>query len=269
MLVARGNDGNYLQHSMEVGLAHHLSKKGSGCLHIALCHGMAPFEPCAPPKPRQQNGYLDEALEAVQQVAAPGDPPLVTAYRRTNASRENYPNSAELLAATVGREQLKGGIAETNPEKHEALAERWEDQGLDVSFGSWREALAVGGVLACPEGLNAPWLFTMDPMSFSLGQFQDDDRIYAEDLEPIADALKAYVATDKPGAAAIFVYGMMPEPRQHFWQFAEALGAPIGLAPHRYWMHHQGGNRNLVAVYLNKVVLPVEWLPAGVLVEED
>lgn len=45
--MAKGNDGNYLQHSVEVALALHLaSLQPEGRLHIALTHGMKPFERC-------------------------------------------------------------------------------------------------------------------------------------------------------------------------------------------------------------------------------
>ena len=45
IFMAKGNDGNYLQHSIEVNAAMHLSQMDTnGRLHIALTHGMAPFE---------------------------------------------------------------------------------------------------------------------------------------------------------------------------------------------------------------------------------
>lgn len=45
--VAKGNDGNYLQHSIEVAIAWQLVTRIAGSrLHIALTHGMAPYEPC-------------------------------------------------------------------------------------------------------------------------------------------------------------------------------------------------------------------------------
>ncbi len=45
--MAKGNDGNYLQHSIEVEIAHLLvAISSSGGLHASLTHGMAPFESC-------------------------------------------------------------------------------------------------------------------------------------------------------------------------------------------------------------------------------
>lgn len=44
--MAKGNDGNYLQHCIEVEAAVRLAGMDTaGRLHIALTHGMRPFEP--------------------------------------------------------------------------------------------------------------------------------------------------------------------------------------------------------------------------------
>ena len=43
--MAKGNDGNYLQHCIEVELASRLLDESAGKgLQVALTHGMAPFE---------------------------------------------------------------------------------------------------------------------------------------------------------------------------------------------------------------------------------
>ena len=43
--MAKGNDGNYLQHSVEIEVAFRLARKDpDGRLHIALTHGMAPAQ---------------------------------------------------------------------------------------------------------------------------------------------------------------------------------------------------------------------------------
>ena len=51
-LMAKGNDGNYLQHSVEVAVATHLVEGRDG-IHVALSHGMAPFESSATAPPAQ------------------------------------------------------------------------------------------------------------------------------------------------------------------------------------------------------------------------
>ena len=54
VFVAKGNDGNYLQHSVEIAAAVRLAGKDSaGRLHIAVAHRMAPFEACDEPRPGQ------------------------------------------------------------------------------------------------------------------------------------------------------------------------------------------------------------------------
>lgn len=84
--VAKGNDGNYLQHSVEVAVALHLAKMSTqGALHLALTHGMAPFEPCGGLPNGQTRGRLHEALQAAQNPPTCGEPPIVAAYRATKA----------------------------------------------------------------------------------------------------------------------------------------------------------------------------------------
>ena len=62
--MANGNDGNYLQHSIEVALAVRLAALDfGGRLHIMLCNGMAPFERCDPPRDGQAVQKLNLALK--------------------------------------------------------------------------------------------------------------------------------------------------------------------------------------------------------------
>ena len=61
--MAKGNDGNYLQHSVEIAAAVHLAaERPEGRLHVALAHGMAPFEPCDGPRKGQARALLSDAL---------------------------------------------------------------------------------------------------------------------------------------------------------------------------------------------------------------
>jgi hypothetical protein len=78
--VAKGNDGNYLQHSVEVAVALHLSKLSTqGSLHIALTHGMAPFEPCGKLPNGQARRKLTEALQAAEHRETRGEAEIVAA----------------------------------------------------------------------------------------------------------------------------------------------------------------------------------------------
>lgn len=79
--LAKGNDGNYLQHSVEVAIALQLVAGTSGRrLHIALAHGMAPYEACGALPNGQARRLLQERLEAAQKPAALGEPSIVAAY---------------------------------------------------------------------------------------------------------------------------------------------------------------------------------------------
>ena len=74
--VAKGNDGN----SVEVAVALHLSKLSTqGSLHIALTHGMAPFEPCGKLPNGQARRKLTEALQAAEHRETRGEAEIVAA----------------------------------------------------------------------------------------------------------------------------------------------------------------------------------------------
>jgi hypothetical protein len=225
--VAKGNDGNYLQHSVEVAVALHLIKLSTqGGLHLALTHGMEPFERCGKlPNSR----CLQEALQAAQNPPTCGESPIVAAYRATKASLENYPNTGELLAAMIGRGRL-----------------------------------SPGGVLSCPATLRAPWLFAADPMTFRQDGYLDDDRLYQEDLSRLSTTLKGFIASGEPGMAAIFVYSVKPDVQPQFWAFADVLAADSGAFVVSCWMTHQDLKRNLAALFYSSVALPANWLPHGV-----
>ncbi len=47
---------------------------------------------------------------------------------------------------------------------------------------------------ACPTALRAPWLFAVDPMTFSGGQYADDDKLCRDDLSLLSTTLKWGIA---------------------------------------------------------------------------
>src|SRR5262245_49614231 len=99
-VVAKGNDGNYLQHSIEVSLAWQLVSRTAGNqLYVALTHGMAPYEPCGAIPNGQTKSLLDDALRSAQGHRRDVEAPVVSAYRATQATLDRYPNTGELLAA--------------------------------------------------------------------------------------------------------------------------------------------------------------------------
>ncbi len=132
--MAKGNDGNYLQHCVEVEAALRLTQAAPGKgLHIALTHGMKPFEYLDKPK----NAYrlLYHALCEAAREPKCNEREIVKAYRksweRIKCCRPNivnlfeelktnecYPNSAELFRAVIGKDRLSGGITERCSTKH-------------------------------------------------------------------------------------------------------------------------------------------------------
>ena len=133
--MAKGNDGNYLQHCIEVEAAVRLAQMDAkGRLHIALTHGMAPFESFdmlfdnrKPSGTRYK--LIKNKLSASKKTPQGDDPAVVKAYRKTMASESCYPNSAELLKAMLGMENLSGGITEIDRKKHDTLSSVWLNTG--------------------------------------------------------------------------------------------------------------------------------------------
>ena len=90
--MAKGNDGNYLQHCVEVEAAVRLARAGPNRrLHVALTHGMAPFEQIGEP-----NGNAYRLLYGALCEAA-GEPKccereIVKAYRASWMSQGYRPD---------------------------------------------------------------------------------------------------------------------------------------------------------------------------------
>ena len=258
--MAKGNDGNYLQHSLEVSAALHLAALTTErCLNVALTHGMGPYEPCGNVPNGQTRRLLDDSLSAARTPPTNGEPVIVDAYRRTNASRANYPNTGELLAATIGRDHLVGAITETTTAKYAQLMDKWQDSRVLPVNASWRQEVAQGGALQ--RAPVHPWLFSMDPMTYREDGPEDDDKIYRADRDRISNVLSQYVSTDMPGVATLFVFAVRPNERPLFWSFADDVATDTGMTINAFWLTHQGGNRNLAAVLSSKIEVRTDWLP--------
>ena len=278
--MAKGNDGNFLQHSVEVAVAERLRAENPAGLHIALTHGMAPFE-----KFDTRSGCscgLKLALSLSEQDPQEEEPLIVTAYRRTSASDAHYPNSAELLRAIRGENGLAGGITETSLKKHRELARAWRGSPVKVCHASWRSQVCDGGVLASPDSLQVPWLFSMDPMTFRKGSQGttprhgpcDDSNLHEADMTLLCEALTPFVGSRQPGVATLFVYGVNRERKQAFWQFADQLAASVSTGCpdsglRRYSLTHRRGYHNLVALLYFGVHLPHDFIDEAVEEIED
>ena len=260
--MAKGNDGNYLQHCIEVEAAVRLAKMDTKKkrLHIALTHGMAPFEPFEvslnQPKPGLCRRLLRCKLKESKKPRQSDEPAVVDAYRKTKVSEKCYPNSAELLRAVIGTDNLSGGITEIDSENHMQLANAWSCSNVKTVCSSWRKEIPEG-ILACPNDLRTPWLFTMDPMTYSEGGDKHDN-LNGSDIGILSCALSRYFSSGNPGVASLFVYkvGKNGDVQSHFRKFiqdlkdcvVDKLSGRFEVNVSYYSLTHNGGNRNLAGL---------------------
>ena len=101
--MAKGNDGNLLQHTIEVETASWLTAK-SKKLHVVITHGMAPFEEFETRKNPSYIKLLDDWLEKSQDASLSATPRILDAYRHTNASAAHYPNTCLLYTSPSPRD---------------------------------------------------------------------------------------------------------------------------------------------------------------------
>ena len=258
--MAKGNDGNYLQHCIEVEAAVHLVKLDARRrLFIALTHGMAPFEPFVKRKADSTfQELLSKKLAESKQPSQVEEPAVVKAYRKTKASDKSYPNSAELLRAVIGTENLSGGITEICSKKHKSLSAAWLNTNVKTACSSWREEILPNGILACPDNIQTPWLFSMDPMTYSERGYKDDN-LNKSDIDILSQALIRYFSSGYPGIVALFVYGVGPNNNDRqllYWKFinelkrrvADNLSRHLVLSASYFSLTHRGGNRNLAGL---------------------
>ena len=259
--MAKGNDGNYLQHCVEVEAAVLLAQTGPNPrLHVALTHGMEPFEKFENLKSNVRKELLCNAL-----VQAAGDPncderEIVKAYRCSRASQLNYPNTAELLRRVIGTDGLSGGITEVCEAKCKKLSDAWTGTEIEVAHSSWRKQLP-DGVLSCPDSLDGPWLFSMDPNSYTENGANNGENLHSSDLCLLACALERYVRSGQPGIASLFVYGVRKNERRKFWAFMDKLAERLDVPTYSYWVPHLGGNRNLVGLLFSDKELALGFVP--------
>ena len=260
--MAKGNDGNYLQHCTEVEAAIRLARvdKKNRRLHIAITHGMAPFEPFEvslnKPKPGLCRRLLKCKLKESQKSPQSDETAIVDAYRKTKASEECYPNSAELLRAVIGTKNLSGGVTEIDGEKYMQLANVWSYSRVKTACSSWRKEILPDGILACPENLQTPWLFTMDPMTYVEENYEkDDSNLRWSDIHILSCALSRYFRSGKPGVASLFVYKVGKnngDVQSQFRKFVEDLRDNLSgyseVDVSYYSLPHMGGNRNLAGL---------------------
>lgn len=257
--MAKGNDGNYLQHCIEVEVAKQLAKSDpDGRLHVALTHGMAPFEPLEESKGSTRKCLLHYALTAAARESQGEEPQIIKAYRKSGASPNRYPNTAELLRRVIGQESLSGGVTETDPAKFGKLSRAWSETKIRVANSSWREQLGTGDVLTCPDDLNSPWLFSMDPMSYKENGTEDDEYLHHSDLNLLKSSLRTYFKSGNPGVACFFVYNLGANgenQQENFCSFVEEIAEHIGVFKRFYRIPHNRRKINIAGLLYNGIEL--------------
>ncbi|MFZ5439910.1 MAG: hypothetical protein ACOZQL_07860 [Myxococcota bacterium] len=216
--MARGNNGNALQHFVELTAADLLLREAAQ-LRLLCTHSMAPAEALVVPERESRDGknrWLTELL------AGEGTTLLHDALRGVGASRSDYPNSARLLswfASTRGR-SLRAKLCEFEPATYAALEARWgRDPAFCLVHGSWREAepLLPG---------DGAWLWTMDPYTFVPGARCGGGDVCDGDLELVARWLREWTG---PGAWLLFCYSMDRARAAAFRAAVTSLGAACGF----------------------------------------
>jgi len=207
--MARGNDGNLLQHAVESELGFGLVAAASaGGLWLTCTHSMGPFEPLSRPpteQPSQRHRFEHWWQRALLNEEA-ADPPLLHAYRHCRQiDRDRYPNSAEIISVLIGRDQLAGTLVELKEVNGRALADRWRETAVAIKPGSWREALAD---LTAPANLDRPWLFTMDPFTYVTRPDADDGDLHAGDFQLLRNTVRSWLNSAQPGVFCAFCYAM-------------------------------------------------------------
>jgi len=260
--MARVNTGNLLQHAIECHAAAKLASSGPG-LRLVATHAMAPFEPPRGTEIHAHNRVLRELLGTVacmpSEAAEASPHAVMRAYARAQASVERYPNTAELLAALLGRERISGVLCEVDDANVAALTEAWVESDVRIEARPWREAMPA---LAAPAGLDRPWLFTMDPYTWKHGGeckvVELGPHLEPKDFDSLRRTLGAYVGSEQPGAFMAFVYGVDESHAKSFRRAALKLADRLGLARAIVGIAAPGERRHLGAVLSSDPDLPAE-----------
>jgi hypothetical protein len=250
--VAKGNNGNILQHCVEAECAVVLGAEAPR-LVIGFTHAMAPYEDCENPKRPNPAPYavlarwLEEARYKNRDISA--KPAVVRAYRATQASWSHYPNSAEIVRAVLGNTRMAGFVCETEPNKAEALRDVWRGTGVYVCESSWRNLADQFGTM------QSPWLLSLDPSTYVAGRSGVNDfSIDVGDLGSVAASMSPLLkSNDSPGAVTIFCYELRPDDRKRFTGDAHEAFAKAGWRTPPVFLEAsgRGGNRHVGAILTN------------------
>lgn len=242
--MARGNNGNALQHLVELSVARALLRE-PGALRLLCTHSMGPSERLVVP-PDEAEGEKNAWFTRVLREAGQGGEATVLhrALRGVGATRDDYPNTARLvawLAAAEGR-PLTATLCEFDPHTFEALRARWGgDAAFTLVSGSWRSAeLGLEG--------DGPWLWTMDPYTFTDDETCRGGDVCDADLRRLVPKLRALRG---PGAWLLFCYSLEDAQAVAFRASVSRLADGSGLA-----VGFAGVARDATSVHLCGLVSP-------------
>lgn len=260
--MARVNHGNLLQHAIECAAAAKLAGAARP-LRLVATHAMAPFEAPRGAEVHEHNRVLRDLLGQVACMppdgAAASPFPVIRAYAGAGAGVRRYPNTAELVAALLGRERLDGVLCEVEADHAAALLDVWKDTRVRVEHRPWRAALDT---LFPPEPLDRPWLFTMDPYTFRHAGERKQEALGPDldpkDFERLRPCLTAHVKSGQPGAFTAFVYGVDTSHAGGFRRAALALADRLGVARTIVGVDGPDGTRHLGCVLASDPDLPAE-----------
>jgi hypothetical protein len=227
--MAKGNDGNLLQHAIECEIVRTLvTAQGHDELDLIVTHGMSPFEPVSDtgqPNTRLFGDWLDVAVARKRAHRLPQEsafPAVVVAYRRCLATYLHYPNTGELVASLVGRNRIYGEICEFDETIATDLRQAWQNTHVNVCHGDWRHQIS-----AISERVTArAWLMTMDPMTFDpnggLANFGPAD------FGLIEACLREKLDSQHPGCFCLFCYSMTQDRENEFRASAQDFATKLG-----------------------------------------
>ena len=227
--MAKGNDGNLLQHAVETKIACELAGPADlPGLYLACTHAMQPFDPLERRHEKHVEGRRRfEAWweRATHQTHSEGvEPPILIAYRRCRAEDPLlYPNTAQMVSSLLGRNRVRSLLIDRN-DGMRGYFDNWSlGRAIRVYLGkSWRDRLQS---LHAPQDLDRPWLFTMDPMKYWPDNEKDDDDLHPNDVDRLASVVASFVTTGQPGVFAAFCYSMIgrTDRRSDFRRWAQKL----------------------------------------------
>lgn len=224
--MAYGNDGNLLQHAIEAYLASELNSGGD--LYLLCTHAMAPFESLVARDKielnrRQRFDWWWE--RALLRATGRDELPFLAAYRRCRQHQPDlYPNTAQILSELVGKHALGGHLCEVVKDHYDVLVEWCSGTDLVPHNKSWRDVLLKG---TAPGLAGMPWLFTMDPFTFSTKDVDDGD-LHPNDAELLAPPLRSLLQSPNNGAFTAFCYSMEPQVAESFRQWIISLARATG-----------------------------------------